>query len=78
MLQVLAVSCGLQDMDNLGWWKPYPSGSASSAGGKPWLPWALEVASHPKTWEVTVREGDTPAELAIGPEDETQEGEAVR
>eukprot|EP00884_Botryococcus_braunii_P016717 jgi/Botrbrau1/3729/Bobra.0363s0014.1 len=56
---VLAVSCGLQDVEDLLWWQPYPAGNNAS---RPWLPCLIKVVCNSNDFSVSVSEPPSVAE----------------
>ncbi|KAK9796711.1 hypothetical protein WJX73_008700 [Symbiochloris irregularis] len=63
--QVLAVSCGMFDRQDVVWWQPWQdTASAEEQQERPWLPFAIQVRASPgEEGAVSIWEGDDAAEL---------------
>lgn len=54
------MSCGIQELDDMRWWQPYPSQSPME--GRPWLPWVIAVQCNASDFSVMVHEAASVAE----------------
>jgi hypothetical protein len=57
------VSCGLQDLDDLAWWQPYPAEGGGNGKVRPWLPWVIRVVSNSSDFSVEVQEAASVGDL---------------
>lgn len=62
--QVLVVNTGLQDREDLAWWRPYTYTALDLQGEavmrqRAWLPAAVAVTADPEGWTVAAQEADS-------------------